>query len=114
MKPVSRSEGYAINRTYYLDSDGVIVSKTDEEDVSALIQYNQDMASQHNPYSNEDCRVVAEVPVSLYYKWLVEEGVPGWSTEEALDGILEKKLRDPEYKYLLTVPSTYEIMRTKN
>lgn len=111
MKEIGRSNGYAIDRIYYEAADGSIISKALEQDVSAIIEHNKQMAHDFRPHQKGECRVVAEVPVTLYYKWLVEEQVPGWCTEDALEGILMKKLADPQYKYVLTVPEDYRIKK---
>jgi len=112
MREIGRNSTYAIDRIFYRDeTTGEIISKALEQDVSAVLKRNQEMAAEFRPHQKGECRVVAEVPMSLYYKWLVEEGVPSFCGEDALEGLLMKKLADPQYKYVLTVPEDYRIMK---
>lgn len=101
-----------VKRVYYMD-DGMLVSKVlmDTEKVEALIKENKDIAAGYQAHTTGGVRLVARVPTEMCLKWLNEEGVPGFTGPEALDHIANKKLRDPDYKYLLTVPDNYRMMR---
>jgi hypothetical protein len=109
MREVGRDSTYALNRIYYDDGNGGLVAKILDDDISEVIKHNQEMAADFRPHQKGETRVLAEIPVSLYYKWLVESGAEGFADEDVMNTIISKKLKDPANKYLLTVPSDYEL-----
>lgn len=102
-----------IKRVYYTDSDGNLCAKImhDTDKVDALLEENKQIAAAYQPHCKSNVRLVARVPTELILKWLNEEGVPGFMGADAISHVGNKKLRDPEYKYLLTVPDNYRMMK---
>lgn len=109
MQEIGRSNGTFLNRIYYEDDNGDIVTKILEQDITPLIDYNKAMADAFREHRGDNVRVTAEIPMSLYYKWMVEEQVPVMGSQEMHD-VVTKKLQDPAYKYLCTVPENYQHM----
>lgn len=100
-------------RVYYEDN-GTLVERliVDSDDVDGIVEGNLDAQSSYSKFNKSgQTRVVAEIPPEVFVGWLMEEGVPGFCDAEALDCVINKKLRDPDNKYFLTVPSTYRMMR---
>lgn len=114
MKQIGSSQSsQGCKRIFYADNEGRLVSKLlhDHDQHAAVTDSNQQEALDYRAHGQSDLRKIAEIPVDLYLKWLIEDGVPGYMDSEALDSVLNKRLRDPDNKYLLTVPSTYRMMR---
>lgn len=105
---LEKERGTFANRSYY-DDDGDLVCVTEAQDVSALLDFNKYRRDEYRAHSGKEMQTVASIPVTLFYKWIVDEGLPGWATAENIDYIINKKLKDPENKYLLTVPENYRI-----
>lgn len=108
---LTRSQTYACQRIYYRDEEGRLVERLLHPDHDAIVTANREKASEYRPHAKSDIRVVAEVPVDIYLKWLYEEDLPVFADETTLEMVWRKKLSDPDYKYLLTVPSSYRMMR---
>lgn len=100
-----------VKREFYADAEGNLVEKIAAKDVSDVLDSNHEQAMEFRPHQDGGVRQVAEIPVELMLKWLTEEGIPGWCDHEAMDMLINKKLRDPQYQYLLTVPTSYRMMR---
>ena len=71
------------------------------EDVQKVLDRNKEEFN-HNPgwMSEKWGRRRARIPMSLWLKWKTEEGVDVFQPEGA--DFLKRKLRDPDYRYLLT------------
>ncbi len=71
------------------------------EDVQAILDQNKAMANHNSGWMSEKWgRRRASIPLTLWMKWLNEDGVDVFKPEHA--DYLKKKLRDPDYRYLLT------------
>lgn len=101
-----------VRRVYFTDSEGELCAKVlaDTKEIDSVITANQQRAAEFRPHQ-KGLRMVARVPNETMLKWLNEEGVPGWLSAEAIDHVVNKKLRDPDNKYLLTVPDNYRMMK---
>ncbi len=112
---VGRTSGTFCNRIYYTDEEGRLVErimqKGSDEDVQAVIAENQQKAADFRPHQKGGVRQVAAVPPELMLKWLHEENVPTWGGSHVMDVVFNKKIRDPQYKYVLTVPDNYRMKR---
>ena len=113
MRQIGQTETKAGKRFYYINDDGVLVSRLVEEAdmIEPVIQANREAADNYRAHRDGGLRQIAEIPVSLYVKWLNDEGIPGYCDSAALDHVVNKKLRDPDNKYLLTVPENYRMMK---
>lgn len=100
-----------VKRIFYQDSEGRLVEKVAAEDVTELLDENHEQAMDFRPHKQGSLRQIAEIPTTLMLKWLTEEGVDDYCGHEAMDMLINKKLRDPQYQYLLTVPTSYRMMR---
>ena len=111
LQEIGRSKTFACERIFYRDEEGRLVERILAQDCSDVLKSNREQAEAFRPHQDGGVRQVAEIPTALFLKWLMEEGVPGYCDSDALDMVVNKKLRDPENKYLLTVPETYRMMK---
>lgn len=109
MMKIGREHGTFLDRVYYQDDNGDVICEIQAKDVRDTIAYNKEAAGNHRKHNGDEVRVTAEIPVALYYQWIVESGLPGWATPEQQEYIT-KKLQDPAYKYVCTVPENYQHM----
>lgn len=100
-----------VKRIYYKNSDGLLVERLldDTDVIDEIVADNIDKASQYRPHAKADMRQIARIPDSTFIGWLMDAGVPGYCDQEAIDFVVKTKLKDPAYKYLLTVPENYRI-----
>jgi hypothetical protein len=96
-----------VKRIYYHDDEGRLVERLisggEQHDVTMQVNaHKRDEFKQ-----GQDVVQIASVPPDLFLKWLMDDGVPGYCDDETIDYVVAKKLRDPNYKYLLTVPESY-------
>lgn len=110
---VGESQTYACRRIYYTDENGNLVERIlhDSEDIDPVIENNKELAASFRPHQKGNLRKVASVPPVTMLGWLHEANIPEWGGNEAMDYVFNKKLRDPENKYMLTVPDNYRMMR---
>lgn len=84
-------------------ADGQSVTVERVQDVEPIIERNKIL--QTIPQQSDWGRHVASVPNVLLEKWLNEENARGnpveWGTEEFYS-MVERKLQDPDYRYLRT------------
>lgn len=106
-----KTSSLGVNRVIYLDDDGALKEHIVEEKHEATVDYAQQMAAEFRAHQGGEVREIASIPNALMLKWLDEEGVPGFCGHEAMDMLINKKLRDPQYSKLLTVPPSYRIQR---
>lgn len=115
MQEIARKQSaLGCKRIFYKNNEGQLVERLLElsEDVNPIIKANLAAQSEYSSTAkSKNFRVVAEIPPETFLNWLKEDGVPGFCDAEALDCVVNKKLRQPENKYFLTVPSTYRMMR---
>lgn len=113
MQYLGDSRGTFCNRSYYKDDEGRLVSVLEHDPVlhRAVMRANAEAAAEFRPHQKGEMRRVASFTNDMLLKWLIEEGVPGICSEEAIDMVVNKKLKDPQYKYLFTVPESYRMMR---
>lgn len=113
LQEIAKSKGSLCNRTYYKDDQGRLVEclHHDGETHQRVVDENAEDKANFRSHDGTNFRKVASIPVDLMLKWLMEEGVPSYMGAEALDLVINKKLRDPEVKRLLTVPDNYEMKR---
>lgn len=107
----SHTSALGINRIFYEDDEGRLVERIVSEDVTNTLDSNIDQAHEFRAHQDGGVRQVAEVPTTLMLKWLTEEGVDDYCGHAAMDMLINKKLKDPQYQYLLTVPTNYRTMR---
>ena len=113
LQEIEKSKGTFVDRTYYKDEEGRLVECIHHNGKlhDDVLAENDHAKANFNRHDNANIRHVASIPVDCVLKWLVEENIPGYCTPEAMDMIINKKLRDPEVKRLLTVPDNYRIKR---
>jgi len=113
---IGRSQTYACKRIFYQDEEGRLVERLlhNSDEYEPVIQENQQDASDFRAHNGGSIRRVASIPCDIFIKMLKEEGIKAFCSEEAMDMVVNKKLKDPQYKYLLTVPETYRTMRYGN
>ena len=97
--------GTLIRSEHFYDeqSDSLIVKYQD--DVEAVIDSNRRAQNDFTGFNGSDFHKVAEIPSILIIKWLNEEGL-NFYQKEGFEAILKKKLNNPEYAYLKTIPGT--------
>lgn len=108
-----RTSSMGVERIFWED-DGKLIENIvhTHDNWQPLIRENMEAASEYRPNQRKcDIRRVASIPPDIFVKWLIEEGVDGFCDAEAIDMVVNKKLADPENKYLLTVPTSYRMMR---
>ena len=107
------SKGTFVDRTYYMDEENRLVEKIHHKgaDYDAVFAENNHAKQEFRKHDGANMRHVGSIPVDLVLKWLIEEGVDAMCGDEAMDIIINKKLRDPQYKHLLSVPDNYELRR---
>ncbi|MEL7445092.1 MAG: hypothetical protein AAGK02_04680 [Pseudomonadota bacterium] len=72
-----------------------------DEDVESILDQNKAMANHNDGWMSEKWgRRRATIPLTLWMKWLNEEGWDAFAPENA--DRLMKRLRDPDYRFLLT------------
>lgn len=110
---IGKSKGTFVNRTYYTDEEGRLVEKLhhDGKLYDQVFTENNHAKQEYRKHDGANMRHVGSIPMDLVLKWLIEEGVDAMCGDEAMDIIINKKLRDPQYKNLLTVPDDYELRR---
>lgn len=90
-------------RTYTkLDSSGMVVVCR-QQDVEPILDANKEDSKVRQ--QSEWYRLQSRIPAVVLEEWLKQEWDRGntdlkWSSKE-FTGIIQKKLRDPEWKYLL-------------
>ena len=111
MESLSNDLPPPVKRHYEFNAEGLLVEKVlvDTEDMAQMVAENQ--AESHESRGGGNFRRIASIPTEIVLKWLYEENIPGYMGQAAMDHIINKKLRDPDYNYLLTVPESYRSMR---
>lgn len=87
---------------FYNESDDTTVIKY-QADTESVIDANKAAQGDFRRFGNEAFHHVAEIPAVLIVKWLVEENI-NFYKPEGFEYIVKKKLNDPEYQYLKTIP----------
>ena len=89
---------------FHLDSNGEDLTIAHTQDVETIIEHNK--ALQSLPQRSDWGRHVASIPNVILTRWLNEEWTRGNTTIQLfgpeMDALVERKLRDPEWKYLRT------------
>lgn len=109
-----RTSSMGVQRIFWADNDGRLIENIvhTHDEWDPIFTANQDAAHEYRPHQRgSDIRRVASIPPDIFVKWLMEEGVDGFCDAEAIDMVVNKKLADPDNKYLLTVPTSYRMMR---
>ena len=86
----------------YNAADDLIVVK-EEQDVTSLLDRNKALFNEpdHRKHGMKECFMhAATIPPILIHKWLKEEGIDFFKKEHWPR--VQKKLNDPEYRYLRT------------
>lgn len=88
---------------FHLDNNGEDLTVEHTQDVGAIIEHNK--ALQSMPQRSDWGRHIASIPEVIVMKWLDEEAARGnhlrMYTPE-FNQLIERKLNDPEWKYLRT------------
>jgi hypothetical protein len=84
-------------------ADGT-VDFVSQQDVTPILEQNKAMQRHNDGYSqSRELARVASIPVSIMYKWLVEEGWNAWDTADPdVQRKLNQKLDSNEFRYLRT------------
>lgn len=88
----------------HLHSNGEDITIQHVQDVEPILEWNKAARSeeQHSDWG----RHIARIPNVIYVKWLDEEHAKGNTSlrmfTKEFDGIVHKKLQDPEWAYLRT------------
>ena len=86
------------------DSNGRDLAIEQVQDVEPILQWNRE--ARRDEQRNEWGRHVARIPNVIYVKWLNEEHANGNTSvrmfSPEFDGIVQRKLDDPEWAYLRT------------
>jgi len=82
--------------------DKIVISRF--SDVEPIIQHNKILMNDGtNGYGpTREWRRVASIPNVILEKWLLEEGIRYWDSEDTHK--IAAKLDDPEWKFLRTAP----------
>lgn len=87
-----------------LDTNGKDLAVRHSQDVEPILEQNKMLRTMEQ--KSDWGRHVAEIPNVLYVKWLDEEHARGNTSlrlfTPEFDAIVQKKLNDPEWKYLRT------------
>lgn len=105
-----RTSSQGVNRIFYEDSaTGQLVERIihNHGDYEPVFEENRN--AEARPGAN--VRKVASIPVDIFEKWLKEENMPGYCGPEEMDMLINKKLRDPQYAYLRSVPTSYRMKK---
>lgn len=104
--------GRGVKRIYYTDEEGRLVERIlhDSDDILPVFKQNAEDRENFKKHGS-NMRKVASVPTTLMLKWLHEANLPGWGGAEVMDYVYNKKIRDPENKFVLTVPDNYGFKR---
>lgn len=90
-----------IKWSFEIDGDKWLLKA--EQDVWDMLELNKSMFNANEGWSWSRCmRRAASVPHILRLKWLWEEGWDAWNPDHQEQ--LDKKLNDPDYRYLRTAP----------
>lgn len=113
MQEIARVNTHSCERVFYTDGEGVLIEKLVHDSAvnAPILNENQQLAGDYRGHGKSPFRLVARVPDNIYLKWLMEDGVPGYADAETADYVAKKHLSDPANKYLLTVPTSYRMMR---
>lgn len=95
-----------VKRQWADDGEGGGVVRT-VQDVTAIIERNKAMANENDGYNKaRDFKRAGTVPYVTLYKWIVEERLepndPDYT--EKLNKLIIRKLNDPDYRHLRTIP----------
>ena len=88
----------------HFDGNGRALAIEHLQDVEPILQWNHE--ARRDQQRNEWGRHVARIPNVIYVKWLNEEHAKGNTSvrmfSPEFDGIVQRKLDDPEWAYLRT------------
>ena len=104
MKKLLNARG-GVRTVFHGHSDGTFTIET-VEDAEPVIERNKAVANEPRK-RGDGLYHAATVPVTMIYRWMVEDGVspqqaacdPDW-----LKRVAEKRLNSSEYQYLRTIP----------
>jgi len=91
---------------YRRENEGGTTSYSFDQDVQPLLDQNKDAANTNAGWMGKDKwgRRAASIPLTLWMKWLNEEGWDAFNPEHF--DKLKQKLNDPDYRYLRTAEWT--------
>jgi hypothetical protein len=95
--------GVTVKASHYLDESENLYVVEHEEDVEPTIERNKAMQNEFTRFGKETFHHVASIPPIIMLKWLNEEGINAYR-REGFEHIIAKKLNDPDWKYLKTIP----------
>lgn len=92
-----------VHTTFHFDAGDLTVKQT--QDVEPVLERNKKL--QNEPQNRKsDFRHIASIPNIFLIRWLDEEYARGNTTikflSEEMDALVEKKLNDPDWKWLRT------------
>jgi len=89
------------SKTIALDSD--TMANYYSQDAEPFLENNKEWQNDFNNYRGEHFWKVADIPLIFIMKWLNEEGL-NIMRPDHFEHIVKKKLNDPDFKFLKTVP----------
>lgn len=89
------------------DSDGVFTIRT-LQDVNPILEHNKALQALNDGFSpSRELKRVASIPTTIVRKWCKDAGISFrkfMRRPQEFQGWLERKLKDPENRFLLTAP----------
>lgn len=93
-----------IDTRVHFDDSGLISGIESTQDVEPILEHNKSLRTMEQ--RSDWGRHVASIPNVIMTRWLNEEWTKGNITIKAfgpeMDALVERKLKDPEWKYLRT------------
>ena len=90
------------------DSEGTFTIRT-VQDVNPILENNKKLQSLNDGYSpSRELKRHASIPITLVRKWCKDDGIPFrryLRRPQEYEKWLERKLQDPDNRFLLTSPS---------
>lgn len=98
-KPLSTSDG--VTTWFVQDTDTGEFRFEYEQDVQGTLKAIKELRSDGpRAGKGKDLWHVAEIPMEVALKWMIEEGCNIFASSEAFKHVYKKKMNDPDYAYL--------------
>jgi len=87
---------------YYWDEQTETITQRTRESVGDILEANKQQQSRaiDQRYGNEMMHHVADIPMSVVWKWKKDHGVDVFSSDPDQKRKVRRLLNDPEYRYL--------------
>lgn len=103
MQKIGETKGTVTSEKFY-DEDGDALVVRYSDDVEATLASNKAAQAAFTGFDRREVfHKVAEIPAIMIVKWLTEEGLNFYKKED-FDLIIKRKLNNPDYQFLKTIP----------